>query len=209
MPARHPLLASSATYTALAPLLRHCLDHPARVRQYESHVSDQTLQGVLVQVACAAPAHPEPFSLRSLGSSLPVQLPACTRRDNARDAGSLAQPVLCTAYWSRVPARPPAHPASISRLWLISSLPAPCPAPGRTVLETLDSLPAPYPAAGRTVLETLGSSHHPPPQDIDMTRLSYPLGVAILSRSVSLSDRSLVSTDIISERDSTPRPLRP
>jgi len=40
LPARHPLLASSATYAALAPLLRHCLDHPARVRRCESHVSD-------------------------------------------------------------------------------------------------------------------------------------------------------------------------
>ena len=42
LPARHPLLASSATYTALAPLLRHCLDHPAQLRRYESHVSDQS-----------------------------------------------------------------------------------------------------------------------------------------------------------------------
>ena len=168
LPARHPLLASSATYTALAPLLLHCLDHPAWLRRYESHVSNQPpTPGVLVQVACAAPAHPEPFSLRGLGSSPPIQLPACTRRDNARDAGSLVQPVLCTAYWSRVPARSPAHPESISLRDCVSSessLPAPCPALGRTVLETLGSLPAPCPALGRTVLETLGSSHHPPPQ---------------------------------------------
>jgi len=34
------------------------------------------LHGVLIQAACAAPAHPEPFSLRGLGSSLPFQLPA-------------------------------------------------------------------------------------------------------------------------------------
>jgi len=51
--------------------------------------------------------HPESFSLRGLGSSPPVQLPVCTRRGKARDAGSLVQPVLFTAYWSRVPARPP------------------------------------------------------------------------------------------------------
>jgi len=36
LPARRPLLASSATYTAHAPLLRHCLDHPALVFRYES-----------------------------------------------------------------------------------------------------------------------------------------------------------------------------
>jgi len=42
LPARHPLLASSATYTALVPLLRHCLDHTVRLRRYESHVSDQS-----------------------------------------------------------------------------------------------------------------------------------------------------------------------
>ena len=41
LPARHPLLASSATYTVMAPLLRHCLNHPVRLRRYESHVSDQ------------------------------------------------------------------------------------------------------------------------------------------------------------------------
>ena len=66
------------------------------------------LRGVLIQVACAEPAHPdESFNLCGLsGSSPPVQLPVCTRRGNARDAGSLVQPVLCTAYWSRVPARP-------------------------------------------------------------------------------------------------------
>ena len=65
------------------------------------------LHGVLVQVACAAPTHPEPFSLCGLGSSPPVQLPECTR-DNARDAGSLVQPVLCTAYWlSHVSDQPP------------------------------------------------------------------------------------------------------
>ena len=58
------------------------------------------LHVVLVQAACVAPAHPEPFSLHGLGSFPPVQLPACTQRDNARDAGSLVQPVLCTAYWS-------------------------------------------------------------------------------------------------------------
>ena len=57
------------------------------------------LHGALVQVVCATPAHPEPFSLSGLGSSPPVQLPTCTRRGNARDAGSLVQPVLCTKYW--------------------------------------------------------------------------------------------------------------
>jgi len=162
LPARYPLLAITATHMTLDPLLRHCLDHPAPLRQYESHVSDQPptrstgpgclrgtcpswalqptrpwllssrptpcmyqegqcsrywvarptsslhgilvdarlrpapLHGVLVQVVCAAPAHPEPFSLHDLGYSPPVQLPTCTRRDNARDVGSLIQPVLCT-----------------------------------------------------------------------------------------------------------------
>ena len=42
LPARHPVLASSATYTALAPLLLHCLNHPAWLRRYESHVSGET-----------------------------------------------------------------------------------------------------------------------------------------------------------------------
>jgi len=50
-----------------------------------------SLHGVLVQGACVAPAHPEPLSLRGLGSSPPV--------DKARDTGSLIQPVLCTTYW--------------------------------------------------------------------------------------------------------------
>ena len=49
------------------------------------------LYGVLVQVACMAPAHPKPLNLRGLGSSPPV--------DKARDTGSLIQPVLWTAYW--------------------------------------------------------------------------------------------------------------
>jgi len=129
LPARHPLLASSAACTALVPLLRHCLDHPARLRRYESHVSDQPPTRILVQAACAAPAHPEPFSLRGLGSSPPVHLPACTQRDNVRDAGSLVQPVLCTAYWFRVPARPPAHPESMSLRDCGSSLPFQLPSP--------------------------------------------------------------------------------
>jgi len=87
------------------------------------------LHGVLVQVACVSPAHSEPFSLRGLGSSPPVQLPVCTRRDNTRDTGSLVQPVLCTAYWSRVPARPPlfilspSACATVAHLFPSSSLP--------------------------------------------------------------------------------------
>jgi len=36
LPKRRPLLARSNTFTAHAPLLRHCLDHPALVFQYES-----------------------------------------------------------------------------------------------------------------------------------------------------------------------------
>ena len=36
LPARYPLLANSATCTTLSPFLRHCLDHPARLRRYES-----------------------------------------------------------------------------------------------------------------------------------------------------------------------------
>ena len=55
-------------------------------------------------------------------------------------------------------------------------------------------------------IENCNSSKHPP---IDMTRLSYPFGVAITLNLSTFRDRSLVSTDVISERDSTPRPLRP
>jgi len=60
---------------------------------------------------------------------------------------------------------------------------------------------------GATIfIENRNTSKHSP---IDMTRLSYPFGAAIHYRSVAFPDRSLVSTDVISERDSTPRPLRP
>ena len=62
----------------------------------------------------------------------------------------------------------------------------------------------------RSLIETLfienrNSSKHPP---IDMTGLSYPFGVVITLDLSAFPDRSLVSTDVISERDSTPRPLR-
>jgi len=99
LPAQHPLLASSATYMAPTPLLRHCLDHPGRLRRYESHVSDQPPTRRTCPDCLRATRHHEPFTLRGLGSSPPIQLPTCTRRNNARDAGSLVQPVLYTAYY--------------------------------------------------------------------------------------------------------------
>jgi len=120
--AQRPTRPWLLSYGTVSTILHVCVD--------TSRTSPTSpLHGVLVQVACAAPAHPEPFSLRGLGSSPPVQLPACTRRDNARDAGSLVRPVLCTAYWSRVPARPPAHPEPISLRDCGSSLPFQLPAP--------------------------------------------------------------------------------
>ena len=41
LPARHLRILSPSAYATLTPLLRHCLDHPERLRRYESHVSDQ------------------------------------------------------------------------------------------------------------------------------------------------------------------------
>jgi len=55
-------------------------------------------------------------------------------------------------------------------------------------------------------IENRTSSKHPP---IDMTRLSYPFGVWFTLDLSAFPDRSLLSTDVISERDSTPRLLRP
>ena len=55
-------------------------------------------------------------------------------------------------------------------------------------------------------IENRNSSKHPP---IDITRLSYPFGDAVILNMSTFPDRSLVFTDVISERDSTPRPLRP
>ena len=55
-------------------------------------------------------------------------------------------------------------------------------------------------------IENHNSSKHPP---IDMTRLSYPFGVTVTLDLSAFPDGSLVSTDVVSERDSTPRPLRP
>ena len=129
LPAWHPLLASSATYTTLTPLLRHCLTILHGCVDTSRTSPTSPLRGVLVQVACAEPAPPDPFSVRGLGSSPPVQLPVYTRRGNTRDVGSLVQPVLCTAYWFRVPARPPAHPESMSLRDCGSSLPFQLPAP--------------------------------------------------------------------------------
>jgi len=119
---QQPTLLWLLSYSTVLTILYGCVD--------KSHTSPTSpLYRVLVQVACAAPAHPEPFSLCDLGSSPPVQLPACTWRDNARDAGSLVQLVLCTAYWSRVPVRPPAHPEPIRLRDCGSSLPFQLPAP--------------------------------------------------------------------------------
>ena len=56
------------------------------------------LHGVLVQAAYAAPAHPEPFSLHGLDSSPPIQLPACTRRDNVRHSDSWIFPTNETHF---------------------------------------------------------------------------------------------------------------
>jgi len=127
LPTQRPLLTSSATYMTLAPLLQYCLN--PRCVHTSSTSPTNPLHGVLVQVACAAPALPETFNLRGLDSSPPVQLPACTQRDNARDAGSLVQPVLFLTYWSRVPARPPTHPEPISLHDCCLSLPFQLPAP--------------------------------------------------------------------------------
>ena len=99
LPVQHSLLASSATYMALT-IVHECVDASCTS-------PTSPLRGVLVQVTGEAPFHPEPFSLRGRGSSPPVQLPVCTQRGNARDAGSLVQPVLCMTYWSRVSVRPP------------------------------------------------------------------------------------------------------
>ena len=145
MPARHLPLLSPSAYAALAPLLpSNSLHAPGgtmlemlgrssnqfSVRHTGRRMSlTNPLHGELVQTACAASARPEPFNLRSLSSSPPVQLPTCTRRDNSRDVGSLVQPVLCTTYWFRVPARPPTHPESLSLRDCGSSLPFQFPAP--------------------------------------------------------------------------------
>ena len=52
----------------------------------------------------------------------------------------------------------PSACATLAHLFPSRSLPR----TRKDVLETLGSLPAPCPAPGRTVLETLGSCHHPP-----------------------------------------------
>jgi len=145
LPARHLPILSPPVNAVLAPLLlSNPLHSPGGTmlemlgrlsNQFSAqHTGCRTsptspIHRVLVQVACVAPAHPEPLSLRDLGSSRPVQLPACTLRDNSREAGSLVQPVLYTAYWSRVPSWPPAHPESISLRDCGSSLPFQLPAP--------------------------------------------------------------------------------
>ena len=95
MRAQRPARPCLLSYGTVSTILHGCVD--------------TSLHGVLVQVACAAPVHPEPFSLRGLGSSPLVQLPTCTQRDNTRDAGSLVQPVLCKAYWSSNRTSRPRH----------------------------------------------------------------------------------------------------
>ena len=99
LPARHPLLASQrptrlwlVSYGTVSTILDGCVDTSRTSLTIPLH-------GELAQTACAPPAHHEPFTLRGLGSSPPIQLPTCTRRNNARDAGSLVQPVLYTAYY--------------------------------------------------------------------------------------------------------------
>ena len=116
LPALYLPILIPSVYAVLAPLFPSNSPHAPRGTMLEMlgrssnqfsarHAGRRTsptspLHRVLVQITCAVPVHPEPFNLRGLGSSPPVQLPTCTRRDNARYAGSLVQPVLCTTYWS-------------------------------------------------------------------------------------------------------------
>jgi len=97
-----------------------------------------------------APAHPEPFSLRGLGSSPPVQLPVCTGGTMLESSTSSLHCILVVArlrpapyteYWSRLPAwhlpiLSPSAYAALAPLLPSNSLYA----PGGTMLEMLGCL---------------------------------------------------------------------
>ena len=135
---------------------------------------------ILSPSACATVAHLFP------SRSLPH-----TRKDGVRDAGLPSSSLPCTRKDGARDAGFLSPPTTTSLTTGVDTHVAGD--ESRSRIETL-------------FIENRNSSKHPP---IDMTRLSYPSGVDITLNLSTFPDRSLVSTDVISERDSTPRPLRP